>query len=141
MSDLNHKLQKIAPVIFTKTPVLFAYLYGSRAVGLAHPFSDLDIGIYVEGIPPDKCLELELSISLRIDKKLGHTVEADVRIINHLPLTVKGKIITDGALIYSRDEAGRVEFETQIRKAYFDFLPAIYAYQLAYRERERVHPL
>jgi hypothetical protein len=50
-------------------------------------------------------------------------------------LAVKGRILADGELIYSRDEMNRIEFETQVRKAYFDFLPVIRAYQEAYRER------
>ncbi len=43
-------LLALAPDIFGNPPVLFAYLYGSYATGLVHPFSDLDIGIYVEKI-------------------------------------------------------------------------------------------
>jgi predicted nucleotidyltransferase len=137
MNDFEAKLKKMATGIFSGTPVLFAYFYGSRAVGLGHPFSDLDIGIFVEEIPPDTGLKLELSIALEIDKELGHVLESDVRIINDLPLTVKGKIVTEGILIYSRQEERRVEFETWVRNAYFDFLPVIAAYQLTYREMER----
>jgi hypothetical protein len=50
-------------------------------------------------------------------------------------LVVKGRILADGELMYSRDENKRIEFETQVRKAYFDFLPVIQQYQNAYRER------
>jgi hypothetical protein len=80
-------------------------------------------------------LDLELALSLRIDENLGHAVQAEVRNLNHLPLTVKGKILGEGELIYCKDEAKRIEFETQVRKAYFDFLPVIQQYQNAYRER------
>jgi predicted nucleotidyltransferase len=135
MTDLKEKLQKIASGIFEETPVLFAYLYGSYAKGLSHRFSDLDVGIYVEGLDTKVCLNLELSLSLRIDEKLGHVVQSEVRVLNHLPLVVKGRILADGELIYSRDEINRIEFETQIRKACFDFLPVIQQYQNAYRER------
>ena len=135
MNELKEKLHAMASTIFEKTPVLFAYLYGSYAKGLSHPFSDLDVGIYVEGLDKGSCLDLELSLALRIDEKLNHTVQWEVRVLNHLPLAVKGRILADGELIYSRDEMNRIEFETQVRKAYFDFLPVIHAYQEAYRER------
>jgi uncharacterized protein len=135
MKELRQKLHAMAPTIFEKTPVLFAYLYGSYAKGLSHPFSDLDVGIYVEGLDKRSCLDLELSLALVIDEKLNHTVQTEVRVINHLPLTVKGRILTDGELIYSRDEFDRIDFETRVRKAYFDFLPVIHAYQEACRER------
>jgi hypothetical protein len=135
MTDLKEKLHKIAPAILKETPVLFAYVYGSYAKGLSHSFSDLDVGIFVEGMDMKECLNLELSLSLRIDEDLGHIVQSEVRVLNHLPLVVKGRILADGELIYSRAEDKRIEFETQVRKAYFDFLPVIHQYQNAYREK------
>lgn len=135
MNDLKQKLHEIAPMIFGETAVLFAYLYGSYAKGLSHRFSDLDVGIFVEGLGMKACLDQELSLALRIDENLDHTVQSEVRILNHLPLVVKGRILAYGELIYSRDERIRIEFETQVRKAYFDFLPVIHQYQNAYRER------
>ena len=82
MSELKQKLQAIAPKVFEKTPVLFAYLYGSHAKGLSHPFSDLDIGIYVENLDKSSCLDLELSLALLIDEEFNHTVQAEVRQIS-----------------------------------------------------------
>jgi uncharacterized protein len=135
MSDLKNKLLNLAPALFKETPVSFAYLYGSYAKGKPHSFSDLDIGIYVEGLSLKACLNLELSLSLQLDELLEHSISAEIRVLNHLPLPVKGKILTDGQLIYSRDEKKRIQFETYARLAYFDFLPAIKQYQDAYREK------
>jgi len=134
-NSLKQTLNQIAPDVFAETPVLFAYLYGSYAKGEAHALSDLDVAIYVEGLEPRASLDLELSLALRIDEKLGHRVPADVRVINHLPLVVKGRILTEGELIYTRADDKRIEFETQVRKAYFDFLPVIVQYRNAYREK------
>lgn len=127
-------LRKFAPVIFEEHPVSFAYLYGSYAEGRAHRFSDLDIAVYSSKASIHGDLALELRLSLEIDEKLPEGTESEVRIINHLPMAVKGRIITEGELIYSRDDALRVEFETLVRKQYFDFLPALEAYQELYLE-------
>jgi uncharacterized protein len=135
MGVLKTKLHEIAPTVFEKTPVLFAYLFGSYAKGVSHAFSDLDIGVYVEGLDRRAALHFELSLALRFDEELGHTVQSEVRILNSLPLAVKGSILGDCELIYSRDEGKRIEFETQVRKAYFDFLPVIYRYRNAYKRR------
>lgn len=132
MRRLKEKLHEIAPQVFEGTPVLFAYLYGSYAKDLSHPFSDLDIGIFVESLGLKDCLNLELSLSLRTDELLGHVVQSDVRVVNHLPLVVTGRMLADGELLYSRAEDERIDFETQVRRAYFDFLPVIYQYQRAY---------
>lgn len=132
VEKIKNSLFAIAPGIFSKHPVLFAYLYGSYATGVVHPFSDLDIGIYIDKVPDSKHLELELSLSLEIDANIENGVASEVRIINNLPLVILGKTITEGALIYSRDEIIRVDFETSVRSAYFDFLPVIQRYHSTY---------
>jgi len=124
---ITHSLE-----IFRKHPVLFAYLYGSYATNLVHTFSDLDIGIYVEKPPGKESLEIELSLALEIDERLDRMVSSEVRIINHLPLIVLGEIITEGILIFSKNETVRIDFETSVRSAYFDFLPVIKRYQNTY---------
>jgi len=135
MKDLKEKVHKIAPTIFEGTPVVFAYLYGSYAKEQPHPFSDLDIGIFVEGLDTKACLNLELSLALRFDEKLDNAVQSEVRVLNHLSLVVKGRILGDAEVIYSRNEDKRIDFETQVRRAYFDFLPVIQHYQEAVKEK------
>ena len=132
--NIRQKLYQIAPAVFRESPVLFAYMYGSYAKDVAHAFSDLDVAVCVEGLEVKACLELELSVGLHIDEKLDHMVQSDVRVINHLPLVVKGRILTEGELIYSIAEEKRVEFETQVRMAYFDFLPVLLRYREAYKQ-------
>ena len=132
MNIIKNKLKSLAPDLFTGTPVLFAYLYGSHAKGLPHPFSDLDIGIFIKEIGRRECLSLELSLALTLDKKLEHQTESDVRAINHLPLIIQGEIITSGVLIYCCNDTKRIDYETQVRMAYFDFLPVIGQYHRAF---------
>ena len=74
IENIKGYLLEVAPDIFSRHPILFAYLYGSYAAELMHPFSDLDIGIYIENLPASKHLELELSISLEIDSIMGGEV-------------------------------------------------------------------
>ena len=132
IEKIKNSLFAIAPDIFCNHPVLFAYLYGSYATGNVHPFSDLDVGVYIDDESDIKYLELELSLSLEIDEKIGSDVRTEVRIINNLPLVIIGNIITEGRLIYSINENLRVDFETSVRKAYFDFLPVIITYRNTY---------
>ena len=132
IKNIRDYLLEVAPDIFSRHPILFAYLYGSYATGIVHPFSDLDIGIYIEKVPVKKHLELELSLSLEVDANMETRVATEVRIINNLPLVILGTIITEGALIYSRDENTRVDFETSVRSAYFDFLPVLQRCQRFY---------
>jgi len=136
LNELRQKLITGGTEVFDETPVLFAYLYGSVAKNMANPFSDLDVAIFVEKLDRKQSLKLELTLSLALDELLGHAIESEVRIINYLPLSIQGDIITTGILIYCRNDIKRVEFETNLRMAYFDFLPTIQRYR-----RERVDAL
>lgn len=131
-SNLIEEIHRIAPAIFSGYPVLFAYLYGSFATGTTHPFSDLDIGVYLRPEAAHNFLEIELDLAIEIDRDLGHIIETEVRAINNLPLMFAGHILTEGILIYSTDESARVEFEVLTRKKYFDFVPVINEYHKAY---------
>ena len=126
------KIAEISEEIFSNSPVLFAYIYGSVAAGQTHPFSDLDIGVFVESISSKEGLELELDLGLKIDRKLQGGPSSDVRIMNFLPILITGKIVSEGLLIYCRNDKKRIAYETAIRTSYFDFLPFIRQYQKAY---------
>ena len=135
MKDIIQNAREAAPAIFEQTPVKFAYIYGSYAQGFPHQFSDLDIGVFIESVDDQKSLDLELSLSLLFDESLNHKVQSEVRVLNQLPLSVVGNILLDAVLIFSRDEELRIEFEKDVRKAYYDFLPIIHLHQKAYLQR------
>jgi predicted nucleotidyltransferase len=126
--DLHVQLITASAAIFAPEPVLFAYLYGSYARGDVHPFSDIDIAVYTELEDLDAIYRLEMNLGLALDAHLDHKASTDVRTLNHLPVAVVGEVVTHGRLIYSRDEAARVDFEVYARKRYFDFKPAIQLY-------------
>ena len=136
LQELLRKLEEKGGELFGAANVLCAYLYGSHARGEALPQSDVDIAVLVrKDFPERDCLNLELNLSIELDK-LGLGAETEVRVINRLPLLMRGEILTEGRLIYCRDDAARVEFETTTRDEYFDFLPVHRAYQKAYFSRE-----
>jgi predicted nucleotidyltransferase len=130
IQDLE-RLKGAAAAVFDDGPVQFAYLYGSVARGEAHASSDVDIAVMFErSVPAEERLRRELELGLAFDARLGGE-RADVRDLAALPLVLRGRVVTEGALLFSRDEEGRVAFEVATRNEYFDFLPAYRAYQEA----------
>ena len=132
VEEIKYAISQAAPEILEEYPVLLAYLYGSFATGDVHPFSDIDIAVYIDDLPAKKYLELELSTALDFDQRLPAGIQSEVRIINNLPISFTGPIVTEGTLLYCKSEDVRVDFETSIRKAYFDFLPVLRKYQSEY---------
>jgi hypothetical protein len=116
-------------------PVLLAYLYGSTAIGQTTPFSDVDIALLLsEPLPPRERLDLELSVEIALEDTLG-LPNADARVINDAPLQIRGAVVQEGVLLYCRDEAQRVDFESYTRKLYLDFKPVAEMFRQLFVER------
>lgn len=106
-------------------PVALAYLFGSAAAAQTTPFSDVDIALVLDEKRADmsKRLSFELALEAEIAERCGLS-RVDVRVINDAPLVLRGQVVTDGILLFSRDDEARIDFETRTRAQYFDFLPA-----------------
>jgi len=123
--DIINKLQEELPGIFADLPVMMAYLFGSVVDDYARPSSDVDIALVLSHNYESsayECMLMEFDIALQIEKNCG-IGQADVRTINQAPLTVQGSILTEGVLLFSRDEVFRVDYEVYTRTRYFDFQP------------------
>jgi len=110
--------------ILAPHPVALAYLFGSAATRQTTPFSDVDIALVLEkGAALPSRLHFELAIEDELAARCGLS-QADVRVINDAPLELRGEVVTQGRLLYARNEERRIEFETRTRVEYFDFQPA-----------------
>jgi len=120
---LVSKLREQLPAVLEDEPVQLAYLYGSSVTGQTTPFSDVDIAL-VAGVAIDPLARLELILRVQLALADRCDIEnADVRVIDDAPLVFRGRVVSDGILVYSKDERERVAFETTTRLRYFDYLP------------------
>jgi predicted nucleotidyltransferase len=138
VSRLMSRLRAEMRTILAAAPVQLAYLYGSRVTGQTTPFSDVDIAL-VAGTTLQPFARLELI--LRVQRALADCcdIDSDVRVIDDAPLVFRGRIVTDGVLLFARSEDVRVAFETETRMRYFDYLPIHRELQTAFFQdvRER----
>ena len=98
--------------------IIFAYIFGSFARREA--FSDIDIGIYVEGGLTKSPLEIEFEMEDKVGALTGYPV--DVRVLNKAPTTFVFQVIKDGILIKDTNLAIRSDFEGLVFKKTHDFL-------------------
>jgi predicted nucleotidyltransferase len=121
--NLVDTLRLHLPQMVKDLPVQLAYLHGSAARGEETPSSDIDIALVCDDeTSPSRRLRLMLEVSAELFRQAG-IAEADVRVINDAPLVFRGRVACEGILLYARDEAQRIEFETRTRDEYFDYLP------------------
>lgn len=103
-----------------------AYAFGSRVTGSSLPSSDFDLAFVLSDeadISDDPLLAERLAA--RIATRLRTPIDIDAHLADRLPLNVRGRVVTEGILLYESDPIRRVEFETHTRRLYFDFLPFI----------------
>jgi uncharacterized protein len=122
-SSLVAELREQLPVILEDEPVRLAYLHGSHITGQTTPLSDVDVALVVgDAIDPLARLKLILRVQLALADRCG-IENADVQVIDGAPLVFRGRVVSEGVLVYSRDEKERIAFEVKTRMRYFDYLP------------------
>ena len=124
--NLVAKLRQILPDILRDTSVKLTYLYGSAAAGYMLPASDVDIALVLctqnrPAMPSRERFQLEFTIESALEQQGVHKPEA--RVVDDLPLPLRGEVAMRGVRLFSNDEVARVEFETRTWKEYLDFEP------------------
>lgn len=115
------QLREAAVRSFRDTPVLFAYLFGSVAVGRARLGSDVDVAVYLEPpFPPDRALDASLDLARRLSAA-SRVGGIEVTVLNQAPLPLRGRVVRERVVLYSRDEPARVRFESATLEEFFDF--------------------
>jgi hypothetical protein len=119
--DSVDRLRGVSSASFQETPVVFAYLFGSVADGRAGPDSDVDVAVYVDpGTPPERYLELSLELAGALSAASG-VGGIEVLVLNEAPLPIKGRVVRQRSVLFSRDEPTRVAFESRTLREFFDF--------------------
>lgn len=110
--------QQIADLLAEREEVVFAYLHGSFAEGLA--FRDIDIAVYLQDgkIAQHELLQWCFRLANEIEARVGLPV--DVQALNDTPLGFKHSV-TNGRVLFSRDEEFRYQFVERVWIEYMDF--------------------
>ncbi len=100
--------------------IKLAYLFGSRARGMAGPLSDYDIAIYADSYDVQKLGSLKLTLIGEISSLLNTDV-VDIVVLNTCEQPeLKYAIITEGILLHEKLPYKMI-VEPNILNEYFDF--------------------
>lgn len=115
--------RKIREFLKKRREILVAYLFGSQARKTSTPMSDMDIGLVVDktqvdnsgyGYRANLCAEL---------MQRARTNDIDVVILNDASPLLAHRVVHDGIMLHSKDEAARISFEVKTLKMYIDTKP------------------
>lgn len=73
-------------------------------------------------------------LAARLAEALG-VPDVDLVVLDEAGLELRGRVVQEGRLIYSRDEPARVGFEVRTRSEYIDYLPTLRALERSYLAR------
>lgn len=106
----------VAPVLRAVAPrALALYLWGSHARGEAHERSDVDVCV-VGGPGAD----LDAVYRSVLQGLSTTTSELDVKLFEDLPLYLKGEILDEGRVLWTRDPQALDEYLWMTRKLWRD---------------------
>lgn len=116
--DIARRLDGLGPALEVSGTIVFAYLFGSAAVGRLGPLSDVDIAVYLEdGVDP---LQGQLDTFGRASACLG-TDEIDVVVLNAAPTALVGRILRTRRILFDSNPFRRHLFESLALREFFDF--------------------
>jgi predicted nucleotidyltransferase len=120
-SDLVSKIRDQAAPLLARHSVLAAYVYGSRISGRPREDSDLDIGYYLAGYRSGAALSLQQELAFEADLSTVLGLQVDLRNLAEAPLELRGRVLEDGARIFSGDDVERVGLERDTLSRYHDY--------------------
>jgi hypothetical protein len=113
-------IEQLAAALRNRDEVMFAYIYGSFAEGLA--FHDIDVGVYTLEITEEESTNYSLILGQMLSKELQ--VPVDIRVLNFAPVSFLYEVIR-GNLIFERNEEIRIRVVEQTIQRYLDLKPMI----------------
>lgn len=113
------RVRRAAQAEMPDEPVIFAYLFGSRAMGAARPDSDTDIAVLpARGLGSAQRAALRNRVAEIIEP--AARTEVDVVLLDGAPLPLRGRILRQRHVLYSADEALRAGWESLTGRMYTD---------------------
>lgn len=111
--------EKLGSYFKNNSEIVAVFLFGSQVNGFTHNKSDIDIALLLES-SSEVSLEKELELSVDITNRFGGK-EIDLVILNKAPIILSYRIISQGELIYVKDEYKYAQFKERTLLNYFDF--------------------
>ena len=115
VEERERVLRVIAERLAREDNVVFAYAHGSFV--RRRFFRDVDVAVWLRD--PSDPLRYILALSAELEAEVRLPV--DLQVLNEAPLPFKYRVMTEGKLLFSKDEKLRKELANAIAREYLDF--------------------
>ncbi len=128
ISELKKRIWSIAE----KYKISYSLLFGSFAKGTAKEGSDIDIAIKVKNLEKSEILDFLKKFVTDLDMD-----NVDVVILNFAPFSVTFDALTEGKVLFCKDEDELIEDRIRVLKLYDDWVHIARHFERVERERVR----
>ncbi|HSW10059.1 MAG TPA: nucleotidyltransferase domain-containing protein [Bacillota bacterium] len=108
---------KLTSFFAARPEVIAAYLFGSRAQGVARRDSDTDVAVLPDETVVDG-LEYRLGLAEELERLLGAPV--DVVVLPDAPLLLQFQVFKHGRIVFERDADRRALYQARAMAMYYD---------------------
>jgi hypothetical protein len=119
---ITHEVKPLFPALKSalekEEALIFGYIFGSYAKDRISLLSDVDIAVYMDDKIKDR-FDKRLDLIDMITRILK-TDEVDLIVLNDAPLSMVFQVLKTKKLLFSKDDAKRIEFEVRAIKNYLD---------------------
>ena len=125
MQNSRIPIDRLKAALEARREVLFAYLFGSGYTGRRHKLSDVDVGVFVDWSKCEDHGESQTEIEswghlcAALQDALGRD-DVDVVLLHRAPPLLAERVIRNGTVIFSRDEARRIRWIVDTKNRYCD---------------------
>jgi hypothetical protein len=110
----------VRPCLAARPEIVFAYVFGSTARGEGRPDSDVDIAVFLDdSVSAPGYTGYRAALTTELLRCLTRN-DVDLVVLNQSPVLLTHRIVRDGLVVLSRDEAKRVTFVTDTGRRYCD---------------------
>jgi predicted nucleotidyltransferase len=115
----------------TDSGVAIVYLFGSTSIGRTSPMSDIDIGVVLRDVNLLKHSKKNYTKLYAIFADIYPSFAIDIVFLQSAPVTLQYDALKNGKLLFEADPKHRADYEAEVMKMYFDFLPVLRAFDEA----------
>lgn len=103
----------------TKYPIIFAYIFGSRAKGKFSRLSDIDLAVFVDR-KMSRSERYDIRLRLTNDLSAIAGTKVDLIVMNDITIQLAYEVIKYGKVILCKDKDAMVDAEIEILSKYLD---------------------
>lgn len=117
--DKKIVLERIGFILDGFDQIDLAYVFGSFLK--RDDFHDIDLAIHLcQEKSPYERFKFSGKVARDLEEGVEPRVEFDVRILNYAPVYFQYEVISNGIVVFERDQENRIDFEAHLISEYLD---------------------